>query len=195
MKSLLPSEARAVLLANSDPLQINMIPDSDDSDFMSIQYHSGPLKASSLVMERRAVTIVDGDLTIENGFLDDSGLFDDFSYLVVLGNLRCRNFISTSAVYVDGNLEVSELLYYDSFGECTLEVQGSLQTKAFALNQGDELVQASRMTTDTTFSVEEDEDLQALRAMLLPDFQELFDRDLYGQFFQQVTASKTIFCV
>ena len=195
MKSILPSEARTIILAKSDPLQIGMIPDSDDSDFMSIQYHSGPLKVSSLVMERREVTIIDGDLIIENGFLDDSGLFDDFSYLLVLGNLHCRNFISTSAVYVGGNLEVSELLYYDSFGECTLEVQGSLQTKVLVLNQDDELIKTSHMTTTTTFSLDEDEQLQAFRALLLPNFQTLFDEDFEGDFFQQVTASNTIFPV
>ena len=185
MDQIQPSKAREIIGQKANPEQLNMIPERDGGDFMCVLYHTGDYRESSLAMEQRSVVIIDGDLDLDGGIVDCSGLYDDFSLLIVLGSVRCRNLASTAAVYIHEDLSVSDILYYNSFGECTLEVQGALKAGVFAYDEN-QVIKAQSISGERVFKLDGDEGLEELRPLIRPDLQKLFDEDFEEGFLKEL---------
>ena len=70
------------------------------------------------------ITIVNGNLTV-NGLIEE-GEENDYSMLVVLGNVNCKNLISTQTIFIIGELNVEHLIVGQSGLDGFLNVDGNV---------------------------------------------------------------------
>jgi hypothetical protein len=73
------------------------------------------------------IIVVNGNLTVE-GFIEDCKGVDS-SLLIVLGDVKCKNLITLSAIFVTGNLIVDNAVVGDSYCDYVMKVGGDLHTK------------------------------------------------------------------
>jgi hypothetical protein len=92
--------------------------------------HAGPLRVAGSLRAPALCTLITGDLDVEDVLDiqndDERGLF------IVVGNVRCRHFISyyDCCSIVDGNLDASQSLI-NGFSDSGLWVTGALRTRLF----------------------------------------------------------------
>lgn len=77
---------------------------------------------------------VGNDLVIVNGNLDVTGNLSDCngvdsSLLIVLGNVKCKNLITLSAIHITGDLHVDLTLLGDSLNDYACNIGGNLQAR------------------------------------------------------------------
>ena len=128
-------------------------PFSED-DELQFLFHAGDLTVSGdFQLDVREVVIVEGNLTVEGCLADPFLNEDDFSKLYVLGNLRARDMVCGSEVYVAGNLDVDGVLYANSFDVDSLRVRGRLGAKVL-IEEGHEL-EFGTLAVDTLLTDDE----------------------------------------
>jgi hypothetical protein len=82
---------------------------------------------------------VGNDLIIVNGNLDVTGNISDCkgvdsSLLIVLGNVKCKNLLTLSAMHITGDLHVEHTLLGDSLNDYACNIGGNLQARTIIEN-------------------------------------------------------------
>jgi hypothetical protein len=93
--------------------------------------HEGDLEVSGSFRAPGLCTLIAGNLDVD-GVVDLRTNFEEGGLFVVIGNVRCRHFISeySKCSFIDGDLEAAESIM-NGFSDSALSVIGTLRTRLF----------------------------------------------------------------
>lgn len=96
-------------------------------DVLGVYYHDGDLHCDELAFDWGDMLLVNGDLIVAG----EIATHDD-TELMVLGDMRCRDFLSYCSAAIIGDLTVERYLVGDSQCELGTAVGGTIQAKFIA---------------------------------------------------------------
>jgi hypothetical protein len=91
-----------------------------------IDLHSGDTLLENLSVGN-AICLINGNLIVKNTIEDSQEV--DSTLLIVLGDVKCKNLITSSSIFIKGNLSVENVILADSGCNLTLTVLGDIKTK------------------------------------------------------------------
>jgi hypothetical protein len=93
--------------------------------------HAGDLRVQGSFRVPALCTLITGDLIVDDA-LDLQSDYDAGGLFIVIGNVRCRHFISEydAQGFVDGDLEARDSII-NGFSDSSLNVIGTLRTRLF----------------------------------------------------------------
>lgn len=93
--------------------------------------HEGNLEVSGPFRAPGLCTLIVGNLDVD-GVVDLRTDFEEGGLFIVIGNVRCRHFVSEygKCSFIDGDLEASESIM-NGFSDSSLSVIGTLRTRLF----------------------------------------------------------------
>jgi hypothetical protein len=91
--------------------------DEDDLEFL---YYEGEAQFAELSLEE-SVIVINGNLVIDETITDD-----EFTMLIVLGDLKCKNIVTMANIFVSGNVTIQNVFIGDSILDGVTEIGGDL---------------------------------------------------------------------
>jgi ankyrin repeat protein len=95
-------------------------------------------RRGNLELNADEMLIVTGNLTVDGALIDDYYNEDDRSQLYILGDLTAGTLVTGSPIHVQGNVEVHDVLYANSFGLDALTIGGTLRAGVI-IDEGHEI--------------------------------------------------------
>ena len=125
-KELTLEQAIALIQAAASPLQQNILSELKPLVKMrgKVICYDGDVELPELEVGT-AVVIVNGNLNVTGNISDCDG--EDNTLLIVLGNVKCKNFLTYSATFITGDLHVEHTLLGESANDCN--IGGNLQAR------------------------------------------------------------------
>lgn len=133
---------------------INQIRLSHSGSENIIELHSGETKLEDLLIGEN-ICIVNGNLTVNN-LIEDCDEVDS-SLLIVLGDVKCKNLITLSSMFITGDLIVDNVILGDSLCDYILNVGGNIKTETI-LDYGHCIISNKKIKAQNIFSFNSIED-------------------------------------
>lgn len=133
IKEITLEEATALIRSAATPLQKDMQGElnafAEVSDKITCYYGNVDLPELKVGDD---ILIVNGNLNVAGNISDCDGV--DSSLLIVLGNVKCKNLLTFSAMHITGDLHVDHTLLGDSLNDYQCNIGGNLQARTIIEN-------------------------------------------------------------
>ncbi len=119
-----------------------------------IELHAGNVSLEDLLIGND-ICIVNGNLIVENTIEDCDEV--DSSLLIILGDVKCKNLITMSSIFITGDLSVDNVILGDSLCDYILSVGGNIKTETI-LDYGHCIISNKKIKAQNIFSFNSIED-------------------------------------
>ncbi len=120
----------------------------------NIELHAGSVSLEDLLVGND-ICIVNGNLIVENTIEDCDEV--DSSLLIILGDVKCKNLITMSSIFITGDLSVDNVILGDSLCDYILSVGGNIKTETI-LDYGHCIISNKKIKAQNIFSFNSIED-------------------------------------